>query len=122
MHSHGPLWFWSRLKRLHCSVFDGVRHQQSMHRLGLESPEKTYPTFGQACCCKELEMIENAQKNDSKVWEMGELSMWKQHLRCQQNSHILCTKIKEFCQALFTITVWELNPGTDHTAGVNLSF
>ena len=72
MHSHGPLWFWSFSKRLHCSVLDVVRDQQSMHHLGSEAPEKTYPTFVQSGCCEELEIIEDAQNNDSKVLDVGD--------------------------------------------------
>ena len=97
MHSHGPLWFWSCSKRLHCSVFDVVRDQQSMRHWGSEPPEKTYPTFVQAYHREELEMIEDAQNNDSKVLDMGELSMWKQHPRCQRNSkHSVHDNLKHF--------------------------
>ena len=85
MHRHGPLWFWSCSRRLHCSVFDVVRDQQSTCHLGSEAPEKTYPTFVQAGHRKELEMIEDAQNNDSKVLDVGELSTQKQHPRCQRN-------------------------------------
>ena len=51
---------------------DVVRDQQSMHHLGSEAPEKTYPTFVQSGCCEELEIIEDAQNNDSKVLDVGD--------------------------------------------------
>ena len=57
-----------------------------MRHLGSEAPEKTYPTFVQAGRRKELEMIGEAQNNDSKVLDVGESSTRKQHPRCQRNS------------------------------------
>ena len=43
--------------------------------------------------------------------------MWEQCLRCQWNSYIL--RIKIYQTLLQRITMWDLNPASDHTAGAS---